>query len=151
MRRHCFYAVMLCWALLSSGCVIYLDRPDVVTLKGVVVWDSDGAPVKNGHVRMLSTRKYLPTPGLSRIPAGYSVSDEEGRFTMTVKNRWPAEIYANDVSNTGFGTTMVRSEEFGHVVIRLTKRAEPGAAANDYSCHASCCSGAAPAVVAADL
>jgi hypothetical protein len=109
-------------SLMCSGCVIYFDRPEQVQLRGIVVWDDDGSAVRGAHVRMMSNRNYLPFPGMSRIAAGVVTADAEGRFEFVVKNRWPAEIYAYDSANVGFGSILVNREEAEKIVIRIKKR-----------------------------
>lgn len=109
--------------MILSSCVIYLDKPETVLLRGTVVWDDDGTSVADAQVKMISNRTYLPTPGMSRIAAGGATTDAKGQFEFSVKNKWPAEIFAYDDLNSAFGTTKVSRDAAEHITIRLKKRA----------------------------
>lgn len=120
IRLHSALGLLL--VMLCSGCVIYLDRPEAILLRGRVVWDEDGTSVAGAQVQTMSNRAYLPTPGMAPILAGVATADAQGRFEFRVKNKWPAEIFAYDEANSAVGTTSVSRDAAEHITIRLKQR-----------------------------
>jgi hypothetical protein len=106
-------------ALLLSGCVVFLEHPDVETVQGLVVRHDNGKPVPNAEVVIWEGRRFFTLLPISYPSAARATADANGVFSINVANSWPAQITAHGGCLTGSVTpdhTGIRA-----VVIRLTE------------------------------
>lgn len=109
------------FALLLSGCVVFLDHPDAESVQGVVVRSDNGEPVPHAKVVIWEGRRFFTLFPISYPSAANATADANGVFSIHVANRWPARITASAGRLWG----VVEPEHAGirAVVVRVSEEA----------------------------
>lgn len=110
---------MAIMVLQMSGCVVYLDYPESQIVEGVIL-SHEGKPVEGAHITIWEGRKFLTLFPISYPDAARGESDEMGRFSIPVKNVWPARITAYTRCESGHSEAAEGSLK--EVVVKMEPR-----------------------------